>query len=56
MGKDESEMIVVGCDVGSMTTKAVVMKNDEILGSELIRSRASGGQSAIDLMDKLRQQ
>ncbi len=53
MIKDESEMIVAGCDVGSLTTKAVILKDDAILGSELIRSRASAGQSAVDVMDKL---
>jgi len=51
--EDESKMIVVGCDVGSMTTKAVALKNDTILGSELIRSRATGGQSAVEVMDRL---
>jgi predicted CoA-substrate-specific enzyme activase len=51
--EEESEMIVVGCDVGSLTTKAVALKDDAILGYELIRSRASAGQSAVDVMDKL---
>ncbi len=46
-------MIVAGCDVGSLTAKATVLKDDEILGTELVRSRASGGQSANDVMDKL---
>ncbi len=53
MIKDESAMIVAGCDVGSLTTKAVILKDDAMLGSELIRSRASAGQSAVDVMDKL---
>lgn len=46
-------MIVAGCDVGALTAKAVVMNNDAILGSEIIQSRASAAQSAVDVMDKL---
>ena len=46
-------MIVAGCDVGALTAKAVVLKDDAILGSEVIQSRASAGQSAVDVMDKL---
>ncbi len=53
MVEGKRAMIVAGCDVGSMTTKAVIMSNDEILGSELIPSRASGDQSSVDVMDKL---
>ena len=46
-------MVVAGCDVGSLTAKAVVMENDAILGFELIQSRARAVQSAVDVMDKL---
>lgn len=46
-------MIVAGCDVGSLTAKAAVMKNDEILGFDLVHSRAIGGQSAVEVMDRL---
>ncbi len=53
MVDNERGMIVAGCDVGSMATKAVVLNNDEILGTELIQSRASGDQSAVDVMDRL---
>lgn len=46
-------MVVTGCDIGSLTAKAVVMENDVILGFELIQSRARAVQSAVDVMDKL---
>jgi len=46
-------MVVAGCDVGALTAKAVVMKNDTILGFEIIRIRAKAVQSAADVMDKL---
>ncbi len=46
-------MITAGCDVGSLTVKAVIMKNDEILGSELIPAGAEAVHSAQTVMDKL---
>ncbi len=46
-------MIVAGCDVGSLTTKAVLMKNGNILGFEIIRGRADAVQSAQEVMHKL---
>ncbi len=46
-------MVVAGCDVGALTAKAVVMKNDTILGFEIIQTRAKAVQSAADVMDKL---
>lgn len=46
-------MVVAGCDVGSLTAKAVVIENNAILGFELIQSRARAVQSAVDVMDKL---
>jgi len=46
-------MIVAGCDVGALTAKAVVMKNDVILGFEITKAGAEAVQSAIDVMDKL---
>jgi predicted CoA-substrate-specific enzyme activase len=46
-------MIVAGCDVGSLTAKAVVIENGGILGSEVIRSRPDPVLSAIDVMDRL---
>ncbi len=46
-------MIVAGCDIGSLTAKAVLMKDDDILGFELIKGRADAVQSAFEVMDKL---
>jgi len=46
-------MIVAGCDVGSLTAEAVIMENDTIIGSEIIRVRPKAEQSAKDVMDKL---
>jgi predicted CoA-substrate-specific enzyme activase len=46
-------MVVAGCDIGALTAKAVVMRNGDILGYEIIRSRAKAVQSATNVMDKL---
>ncbi|MCJ7809394.1 MAG: PAS domain-containing protein, partial [Desulfobulbaceae bacterium] len=48
-----NNMLVAGCDVGALTTKAAVMRDDVILGVEVVRSRAKAVQSAFDVMDKL---
>ena len=45
-------MIVAGCDVGSLSAEAVILKDGAILGSEIIRVRPKAEQSAIDVMDK----
>ncbi len=45
-------MIVAGCDVGSLTAKAVVIKNREILTSCVIRCRANPEQSAQEVMNE----
>jgi predicted CoA-substrate-specific enzyme activase len=45
-------MIVAGCDVGSLTAEAVIMKDGSILSSEIIRVRPRPEQSATDVMDK----
>jgi len=46
-------MIVAGCDIGALTTKAVIMSDGEILGAELIRSRAKSVESADEVMSLL---
>ena len=38
--------IVAGCDVGSLTSKAVVMKNGKIVGSHIIKSKPRPQDSA----------
>jgi predicted CoA-substrate-specific enzyme activase len=43
-------MIVAGCDVGSLTSKAVVMRDGRILGRAVIKSRAKPWESAESVM------
>ena len=38
--------IVAGCDVGSLTSKAVIMKNNRIIGSTIIKSKSQPEASA----------
>ncbi len=44
-------MITAGCDVGSLTAKAVIMRDDEIAAAEVIRASASPEKSAREVMD-----
>ncbi len=37
---------VAGCDVGSLTSKAVILKNGRIIGSHIIKSKPRPGDSA----------
>lgn len=53
MREDEEEMLVAGCDVGSLTAEAVLMEDGTILGSEIIRVRPRAELSARDVMNKL---
>jgi predicted CoA-substrate-specific enzyme activase len=43
-------MIVAGCDVGSLTSKAVVMRDGRILGRAVIKSKAKPWESAESVM------
>ncbi len=43
-------MIVAGCDVGSLTSKAVVMRDGCILGRAVIKSKAKPWESAESVM------
>lgn len=45
--------IVAGCDVGSLTTKAVIMKNKRLAASAIIRSGPKPAESARKVMDTL---
>jgi predicted CoA-substrate-specific enzyme activase len=45
-------MIVAGCDVGSLTAEAVIMRDDSIISYEIIRVRPRPEQSALEVMDK----
>jgi (R)-2-hydroxyacyl-CoA dehydratese activating ATPase len=51
--KDQRRMIVAGCDVGSSTTKAVVMDDRGILAFQIARTRGEAVRSACDVMDRL---
>jgi len=42
--------IVAGCDVGSLTAKAVILKDRKIIASAMVRSRARPQQSADNVM------
>jgi len=43
-------MITAGCDVGSLTSKAVLMKNDRIIGFHIVKSRVKPEASAQEAM------
>ncbi len=43
-------MIVAGCDVGSLTAKAILLENEEIISSAVIRTRSKPAESAREVM------
>jgi predicted CoA-substrate-specific enzyme activase len=45
-------IIVAGCDVGSLTAKAVILKDKKIIASSMVRSRAKPQQSADNAMSE----
>ncbi len=45
-------MFVAGCDVGSLSAKAVIMQDGDILASEVIFSRPEPGDSAREVMER----
>lgn len=45
-------MIFAGCDVGSLTGEAVIMENQAILSSEIIRVRPRPEQTALEVTTK----
>jgi predicted CoA-substrate-specific enzyme activase len=45
-------MLVAGCDVGSLSAEAVILRDGSIVSSEIIRVRPSPEQSAAEVMDK----
>ena len=48
-------MIVAGCDVGSLTAKAVIMEDGKILAWEILRAGTKPALSAQAVMDKVLQ-
>ena len=49
-------MIVAGCDVGSLTAKAVIMRGDEILAARVMRAKSHPEESANEIMDQALEQ
>jgi len=43
-------MITAGCDIGSLTAKAVILKDSEIMAKEIIRATARPEESALAVM------
>ena len=50
---EECEMIVAGCDVGSLTAKAVLLENGKILAAHVIRGKTSPEESAQEVLEKV---
>lgn len=44
-------MITAGCDIGSLTAKAVILKDREIIAKEIIRATARPEQTALAVME-----
>lgn len=45
-------MITAGCDIGSLTAKAVILKDGTIMASEVILASAQPEKSAIEVMNR----
>jgi predicted CoA-substrate-specific enzyme activase len=45
-------MIVAGCDIGSLTAKAVIMENGNILADAVIRAKTKPSESANEVMQQ----
>lgn len=45
-------MITAGCDVGSLTAKAVILNDDAIVASEVMRAYSSPEKSAREVMER----
>jgi (R)-2-hydroxyacyl-CoA dehydratese activating ATPase len=45
-------MITAGCDIGSLTAKAVILKDGQIIASEVILASAHPEKSATDVMQR----
>lgn len=49
-------MIVAGCDIGSLTAKAVIMENGDVLAQAVIRAKTKPAESAAEVMQLALQQ
>jgi len=45
-------MIVAGCDIGSLTAKAVIFKDGEMLSSHLMKVRSRPDEAAVEVMNE----
>ena len=45
-------MIVCGCDIGSLTAKAVIMEDGNILSSEILRTTSRPKEIATEVFEK----
>ena len=45
-------MIVAGCDVGSLTAKAVILNQRSILGTAVVKSKVDPAESAREVMNR----
>jgi activator of 2-hydroxyglutaryl-CoA dehydratase len=45
-------MIVAGCDVGSLTAKAVIMDDDNIISHAVMLAKTRPAESAKEVMEK----
>lgn len=50
--KGGDNLIVAGCDIGSLTAKAIIMKNGVVLSSAVIRVKNTPAASAVAVMQK----
>jgi (R)-2-hydroxyacyl-CoA dehydratese activating ATPase len=49
-------MIVAGCDIGSLTAKAVIVKNNEIMAARVMRAKSHPEESAREVMGQALEQ
>jgi predicted CoA-substrate-specific enzyme activase len=49
-------MIVAGCDIGSLSAKAVILKDGEILAYQVIRAKSRPEESAREVMEDVMEQ
>ncbi len=45
-------MIVAGCDIGSLTAKAVIFKDGEMISSHLMKVRSRPDEAAVEVMNE----
>jgi activator of 2-hydroxyglutaryl-CoA dehydratase len=43
-------MLVAGCDVGSLTAKAVILKDNSIISTSIMRVRSTAEKSSVEVL------